>query len=156
MTPADILCRCCQKDYSRAEGCAICEPAKRNCVWPAMQESEAADLVRMSRRVIKMLESQIRGIERHMDSAIGAVFDPALAREASALARSMAAVLTEARKLEEREEQRVKDGGFEDQLDIFIGWIGGLPREYIAKAFSRMEQLLLGPGAQDDAELIDG
>lgn len=151
MTPADILCRCCGKDYSVYEGCGVCEPAKRNVVWPAMQESEVADLIKVSRRIVRMLDKQAKAIEKEIELSMG--FDPKLAREASLLARAIGSILTEARKLEEREEAKVKTGGFEAQLDIFLEWLAGLPKEYQFKALGGMEQLLL-PAAKD-AELVD-
>jgi hypothetical protein len=152
MTPADILCRCCGKDYSVNEGCGICEPAKRNVVWPAMQESVAADLVGVSRRVVRLLDSQAKALQRDLDSSMGG-YNASLAREASQLARAIAATLTEARKLEEREEAKVKGTGFDGQLDIFLEWLAGLPREYQHRALGGMEKLLLPAPAE--AELDD-
>lgn len=150
MTPDDILCRCCGKDYSIYEGCAICEPAKRNITWPAMQESVAANLVGVSRRVVKMLDKQANALAKELDLSLA--YNPTLAREASVLARAIAATLTEARKLEEREEERVKQGGFDDQLDIFFEWIKGLPKEYRAKALAGMERTLLPPATDAEFE----
>lgn len=149
MTPDEILCRCCGKDYSVAEGCAFCQEAKANIVWPAMQPSENADLVKVSRRVVKMLDRQCKAIERELDSVPGKVFHKELVREASLLARAIGSILTEARKLEEREEARVKSGGFDDQLGIFLEWLAGLPREYQHKALNGMERLLLPASAAD-------
>lgn len=116
-----------------------------------MQESEVADLIKVSRRVVRMLDKQAKKIEKELDQAMG--FDPALARESSLLARAIGSILTEARKLEEREEAKVKTGGFDSQLGIFLEWLAGLPKEYQYKALGGMEQLLL-PSATD-AELVD-
>lgn len=150
MTPDEILCRTCGKDYGIPEGCAFCEPAKKQIVWPAMQ-ADNADLVKVSRRVVKMLDKQCRAIEKELDAVMGGVFHKELVREASLLARAIGSILTEARKLEEAEEKRVKQGGFDDQLGIFIEWLAGLPREFQHKALGSMERLLLGPG--EDAQL---
>lgn len=151
MTPEDILCRTCGKDYSVFEGCALCEPAKRNIVWPAMQESVSADLLGVSRRSVRMLDKQVKRLAKELDASIS--FDPAMAREASLLARAIAATLTEARKLEEIEERKVRQGGFDDQLDIMLEWLKGLPKEYRLKALEGMERLLLPPATE--AELVD-
>lgn len=153
MTPDEIVCRLCGKDYGIPEGCAVCTDAKRNIVWPAMQTSENADLVKVSRRVVKMLDKQCRAIEKELDAVYGGVFHKELVREASLLARAIGSILTEARKLEEAEEKRVKQGGFDDQLGIFIEWLAGLPREFQHKALGSMERLLLGPG--EEGELVD-
>jgi len=149
VTPEDVVCGACRKDYSVYEGCALCEPAKRRILWPAMQESIAADLVGVSRRVVRMLDGQAKAIAKELKDTTG--YNPALAREASLLARAIAATLTEARKLEEREEAKVRTGGFDDQLDIFFEWLKGLPKEYRVKALAGMERTLLP--AATDAEL---
>lgn len=153
MTPADILCRTCGKDYSVYEGCGICEPAKRNIVWPGMQPDVATNLIQVSRRVVRMLDKQAKKIEKELDEGLGG-YNKDLAREASLLARAIGSILTEARKLEEREESRVRQGGFDDQLGIFLEWLGGLPKEYQHKALGGMERLLLPPA--QDADVVDG
>lgn len=152
MTPEDILCRTCGKDYSIPEGCAICVEAKANIVWPGMQESVNADLVAVSRRVVRMLDKQQKRLAREMDDSMG--YHTEHTKECSLLARSIASILTEARKLEEREEKRVQQGGFDDQLGIFLTWLAGLPREYRTKALGGMERLLL-PAGSEDAEVVE-
>lgn len=151
MTPDEILCRTCGKNYGEAEGCAICETAKANITWPAMQPSENADLVRVSRRVVKMLEGQVKAIEKELKLVPGTGYHGQLVKEASLLSRALGSVLTEARKLEEAEEKRVKQGGFDDQLGIFIEWLSGLPKEYRFRTMGAVERLL-GP-APEDAEV---
>lgn len=116
-----------------------------------MQDSVAADLVQVSRRAVRMLDKQIARIGRELDLSMG--YHPQLAREASLLARSVGSILTEARKLEEREESKVKQGGFDAQLEIFLEWLAGLPKEYQYKALGGMERLLLPAPAE--AEVVD-
>jgi hypothetical protein len=111
---------------------------------------DAADLVRVSRRIVKMLDGQAKALEKEIRISMG--FHPNLSREASQLARATGAMLSEARKLEEREERRVREGGFEDQLNIFLDWLGGLPKEYRHKALTGMEKLLLPPAQDADLE----
>lgn len=153
MTPNEILCRCCQQPYDVPEGCAICEVAKKNIVWPSLAEdTEAHDLTRLARRTVRLLESNVQRLEHSMKHAATREYYPAHGREAAALAKAMAAVLTEARKLEQHEAQRVKTGTFEDQVGIWTEWVLSLPREYQAKVLAAFEERLLPAGP---AELVD-
>jgi hypothetical protein len=157
LIPSDIVCRCCQKDYSVAEGCAICEGAKRNVVWPALnQDHEAADLHTLARRTVRLLRTQLDRLSHSITNAPTGAYDPVAGAELAKMSRAVANILTEARKLEEREEARVKGADFEQQLDIWGGWVLGLPREYQNRLVEWLEQKLLPPAPTDAvAEVVD-
>ena len=153
MTPDQIVCRCCQNTYEVIEGCAICETAKANIIWPALKEdNEAADLANLSRRTLRLLASNIKRLEHSMTTSVTREYYPAHGREAAALAKAMSAILTEARKLEEREEKRVKAATFDEQVDIWHDWFGSLPREHKVRVLGRFEEYLLPAQAAETVE----
>jgi hypothetical protein len=145
VTPDQIVCRLCKRDYGDSAGCPTCGPAKASIVWPSLRDTDSTDLVQASRRIVKMLDQQCKALQKEIKLVPGTGYHPELAKDAALLSRALASVLTEARKLEEAEEKRVKGGGFDDQLEIFLEWLAGLPKEYQAKALNGMEGLLL-PG----------
>ncbi len=151
MSPDQIVCRLCKRDYGDAEGCPTCGPAKAAIIWPSLRETDSTDLVQASRRIVKMLDQQCKALQKEIKLVPGTGYHPELAKDAALLSRALASVLTEARKLEEAEEKRVKGGGFDDQLDIFLEWLEGLPQEYRRKVLTGVEGLLL-PAAEADLE----
>lgn len=152
MTPRDIICRSCRKDYSLAEGCTFCEPAKRQIVWPAMDpDRDSADLHALARRTVSLLKFQLDRLDRDIRNAPTGAYDPDASAQLSKLSRAVANILTEARKLEEREEERMKGATFEQMLEIYGEWILGLPREYQARTMDWLERKLL---PEPEAELV--
>lgn len=145
MRPADITCRTCRKAYNIPEGCAICEPAKRNIMWPDPAQ-EGSELLSTGRQALRLLQLNLDRLEREMtQGSVGArtqAYRPEWATAAQQLARSLAALVTEMRKLEEREQKRVQAATFDEQVEIMVSWVENLPREHQHTVMDALVRLL--------------
>lgn len=154
MRPQDVICRLCRKPYDWPEGCATCQPAKANIIWPAMQEgSEFTELNDVARQSIRVMRTCLDKLQREIATAPTQAFNSDWSREAGQLGRALASILTEARKLEEREAQEARASSFEDKVKVFLGWVEQLPREYRDKMLHYTQQALLP--APSEAELVE-
>lgn len=133
MRPSDIKCRLCGYNYAELDGCRTCRAAKDNIVWPATA-SEELDLLGLSRKAIGLIELSLDRLEKDMrkwkgKDGEGFYYAPH-AKEAATLGRSLAFMLAEARKLEERDEKKVAKMGYAERVELWMDFLDSLPQEH--------------------------
>lgn len=152
MSPSDIRCRLCRKPYSMPEGCDVCEEAKKNITWPAMADGEGLDAIGW--QAARLLKTNLDALEREMENhKLKGHYSPQFATEASKLGRAVTHLLTELRKLEATEANRLSNATYAEKVELFLDWIGQLPREHQERLLTRAVKLL-GP-APEDAEIVN-
>src|SRR5690606_26554283 len=131
ITPSDIRCRLCQHHYGEPDGCATCAPAKKNCLWPAVTGDDVS-LGAMAGKSIRLIQLNLDRLEKEMTESIGGKsghFYSPHAKEAAALAKALAPILAEARKLEDRDAKRVAQMTFAERVELWAHWFKELPHE---------------------------
>lgn len=152
MTPSDIKCRLCQHHYGEAEGCVTCAPAKKNALWPAMT-GEDVSLQGMAQKSIRLLQLNLDRLEKEMTQSLGGKSGHYYAehgREAAALAKALATILGEARKIEDREARKVAQMTFSERIELWKEWFAQLPQEHQRTVAMHMARALEG---ETEAEL---
>lgn len=162
MKPSDVRCRC-GRTYAELEGCGVCEPAKRQIVWPETVEDDL-NLLGLSRKAVRLIEMNLDRLERDMtkwsraDKESGFYYAPH-AKEAAMLGRSLAFMLAEARKLEERDEKRVGNMNFAERVRLWTEFLDSLPHEFQRNVVRDLCERPWVAGllmeAVDDAELVE-
>lgn len=154
MRPVDIVCRTCRKTYNLTEGCAICESAKRNIIWPD-PTTQGSEMLSASRQALRLTQSLLDRLDRAMnEGSLGArkgEFNIDWADQCTKLNRGLASLLDATRKLEDNERKRVESGSFEEQIEIWLDWVGQLPREKQEALLGSVVNLLEAPA---EAEIV--
>jgi hypothetical protein len=157
--PSDIKCRLCGHHYGEEAGCPTCSHAKRAIDWPATAEVEI-DLLGLSRKAVRLIEMSLDRLERDMTKWSKAdredgFYHQGHAKEAAMLGRSLAFMLAEARKLEERDEKRVANMGYAERVELWMDFLDSLPQEHQRNVIrSLSERPWIAGLLETDADLV--
>lgn len=146
MRPHDIKCRLCGHRYNDPSGCEICEPAKRNIIWP---ESDMPILESLAAQGIRLIEENMNRLENDMRASTSALPYEKHIKHACDLNRALTAILGEARKLEDKARQEVSNKSLAEKAEMMLDWlVYELPQEHQEKflraAVERLQAKELG------------
>lgn len=97
------------KRYSQPEGCVVCDPAKRNIIWP---KEDLPVLGSINAQAIRIIETELEYIEQEQRESLGGKKGmPSKERIGSInqLTRALTGLISEGRKLEDKEESRIRN-----------------------------------------------
>jgi hypothetical protein len=144
----------CQKTYNLEQGCVFCEQAKKHIIWPDEFSSDLNSLDSMAAQSIRILQANLDRLERDMDSTPTKGFYDKHAVQAGQLARAMATILSEARKLEDRNAKAVQRMGYEERAELFLDFVEQLPPELKNKTLGKAVRMLEADNSAP-ADIID-
>ena len=149
---SQVHCRCCGKAFNLATGCAICQSARDNMVKPSLdgefQGLGISALMQQQLRILKLASDRLENVmhdgmhpkdmPKPLDPSTYA-YDPQHGREAMALAKAAAALLGDARKLDQ-------------MLEMFVQMLSTYPTHLIEQAQRKLTHLLQAPAEADLVE----
>jgi len=101
----------------------------------------------MAGKSIRLIQLNLDRLEKEMTESIGGKsghFYAPHAKEAAALAKALATILAEARKLEDRDAKRVAQMTFAERVELWAHWFKELPQEHQRDVAMRMARVLEG------------
>lgn len=146
MRLTDIVCGRCQKSYHVRPGCGVCKPAKECLYLVSIDEgSGLSSTVNQSLRLLRLnLDRLEKDMEENSNLESGeglGKFYPPHAKEAAALARALAIVGGEARKLEHKEGQDFLKMTMEERAKLLVKFTEELPPDSRSKLLRRFRDM---------------
>jgi hypothetical protein len=132
-----FACRLCRIPLSAAEGCAVCNPVRRNLVVVGEREEDRPSLSGVGAEVVSLLREQLARVKKLLKDAPDS---EKAGKRLIALANSTAKVIGEVRKLQEDGAAAVENMAFAERAEMFIDWVTGLPPAYRRSLVERLAE----------------
>lgn len=101
----------------------------------------------MAQKSIRLLQMNLDRLEKEMTESVGGRTGHYYAphgKESAQLAKALAVILGEARKIEDREAKRVAQMTFSERVELFMEFIHQLPMEHQRAVAAKVAMLLEG------------
>jgi hypothetical protein len=122
-----LACRACRNAITSEESCSVCRDFKeRNLVVPGELKSEQLNLGDLADRTARLLEVQIKSLQREVDKQRGN-YNAKLSKESQNLSVALAKVLDNARKLHKEGSAAVNRMSFDERVNLMVEWYMSLP-----------------------------
>lgn len=129
MTPSDIVCRACRNAYNIPEGCAICESAKRNIVWPDPVQGND-ETISVAKQMMRILQNQLDRLESEIKQVPHRGYSPQLATEAKKLAQALGLMVKETRQLEAQARRDAESMDWSEKAELVLQMFTTAPPEF--------------------------
>lgn len=122
-----LACRLCRVPLSAQDGCAVCNPMRRNLVAVGEQEEDRPSLSGVGNEAVTAMRSQVAHVRGKLKDNRDDV--KAEARLVS-LTNALAKLVGEVRKLQDDGYKAVEAMSFHERAEMFVDWFGSLPPAY--------------------------
>lgn len=122
-----FACRLCRVPLSASEGCASCNPMRRNLVVVGETEDERPSLSGVSAETVAVLRAQVSHLRASLKDDPD---DEAAHKRFIATSNALAKIIGEARKLQDDGAAAVEAMSFQERAAMFIEWVTTLPPAY--------------------------
>lgn len=122
-----LACRLCRIALSAPEGCAVCNPVRRNMVVLGETEEDRPSLSGTGNEALRAVRAQIK---HHADIL---KTNPGNGKSESGLlacTNALAKLVGEVRKLQDDGYKAVEAMSFEERMKLFVGWYMDLTPTY--------------------------
>lgn len=127
----ELACRSCRKPLLAKEGCAVCNPIRKNLVVLGETEDERPSLASVSNEAVNALRAQLRSYkDRLLVRDIKDDVRDSLHEKQRAVAGALSKLLDAARKIQGDGLQAINRMSFKERAELFVDWYMSLPAVY--------------------------
>jgi hypothetical protein len=124
----EVACRLCRTPLLHAGGCETCSGWKKNLVVTGDLPEENVDLGDLSNEALRLMRQQLRKLQKLAGTkGLTLADDLVLTKSTQDLARALAVVLAESRKLRKEGVAALRASSFQEQAALFYDWTQSLP-----------------------------
>jgi hypothetical protein len=129
----ELACRACRKALLSKEGCAVCNPIRRNLIVLGETDEERPSLATVSAEAVNSLRAQIREYREMLKDALDPDHRAKIHDKQRATAAALAKLLDAARKIQTDGVAAVERMSFSERGALFVEWFCSLPAAYREK-----------------------
>ena len=132
-------CRLCGYRLKAMEGCDSCLSAKKHFVYPE-ETGDKVTTQELTQRTAKLMREQISRLT--LDQSKGLKYDAQLSRELVNLTKALSGLVSEMRRLDDRQEANLASMGYAERCDLIAQeFFAKLPEEYQVDFIHKLTRL---------------